>query len=155
MPFAVAPELGDAKFVAPRDFIWEDNLPFDLDGHGTHVSGTIGQLTNNNLGVAGMAYNVRIMPVKVLDDAWDCLFDSPSIGTDDTVARGIRYAADNGANVINMSIGRLTAGRPRLSRKRSGTRSLAVVFCRWPPATPPTKATRPAAPRKQRPASAG
>ena len=52
---------GEAKFVAPRDFIWEDNPPFDLDGHGTHVSGTIGQLTNNNLGVAGMAYNVRII----------------------------------------------------------------------------------------------
>ncbi len=110
VPFAVAPELGDAKFVAPRDFIWEDNLPFDLDGHGTHVSGTIGQLTNNNLGAAGMAYNVRIMPVKVLDDAWDCLFDSPTFGTDDTVARGIRYAVDNGANVINMSIGRSSGG---------------------------------------------
>ena len=110
VPFAVAPELGDAKFVAPRDFIWEDDLPFDLDGHGTHVSGTIGQLTNNGVGVAGMAYNVRIMPVKVIDDAWDCIFDSPAFGTDDTVARGIRYAADNGANVINMSIGRSTGG---------------------------------------------
>jgi serine protease len=110
VPFAVAPELGDAKFVAPRDFIWEDNLPFDLDGHGTHVSGTVGQLTNNNLGVAGMAFNVKIMPIKVLDDAWDCLFDSPNVGTDDTIARAIRYAVDNGANVINMSIGRSTGG---------------------------------------------
>ena len=110
VPFAVAPELGDGKFVTPRDFIWEDTLPVDLDGHGTHVSGTIGQLTNNGVGVAGMAYNVRIMPVKVLDDAWDCLFDSPAIGTDDVVARGIRYAVDNGANVINMSIGRSTGG---------------------------------------------
>ena len=110
VPFAVAPELGTAKFVAPRDFIWEDDLPVDLDGHGTHVSGTIGQLTNNGIGVAGMAYNVRIMPVKVLDDAWDCIFNSPEFGTDDTVARGVRYAADNGANVINMSIGRSTGG---------------------------------------------
>ena len=110
VPFAVAPELGEAKFVAPRDFIWEDDLPFDLDGHGTHVSGTIGQLTNNGLGVAGMAYNVRIMPVKVIDDAWDCIFNSPGIGTDDTVARGIRYAVDNGADIINMSIGRSTGG---------------------------------------------
>jgi serine protease len=110
VPFAVAPELGDAKFVAPRDFIWEDDLPFDLDGHGTHVSGTLGQLTNNGVGVAGMAYNVRIMPVKVIDDAWDCLFDSPGFGTDDTVARGIRYAVDNGANIINMSIGRSSGG---------------------------------------------
>ena len=110
VPFAVAPELGDAKFVAPRDFIWNDDRPFDLDGHGTHVSGTIGQLTNNGVGVAGMAYNVRIMPVKVIESDWDCLFNSPGFGTDDTVARGIRYAADNGANVINMSIGRTSGG---------------------------------------------
>jgi serine protease len=110
VPFAVAPELGDAKFVSPWDFIWDDDLPVDLDGHGTHVSGTIGQLTNNGVGVAGMAYNVRIMPVKVLDDVWDFIFNSPFIGTDDTVARGIRYAADNGAKVINMSIGRSEGG---------------------------------------------
>jgi serine protease len=110
VPFAVAPELGDAKFVAPRDFIWNDDLPFDLDGHGTHVSGTIGQLTNNNIGVAGMAFNVRIMPVKVIADVWDDVFGSPEFGTDDTVARGIRYAADNGAQIINMSIGRELGG---------------------------------------------
>jgi serine protease len=110
VPFAVAPELGDAKFVSPWDFIWDDDLPLDLDGHGTHVSGTIGQLTNNGVGVAGMAYNVRIMPVKVLDDVWDFIFNSPYIGTDDTVARAIRYAADNGADVINMSIGRSDGG---------------------------------------------
>jgi serine protease len=110
VPFAVAPELGQGKFVAPRDFIWENDLPFDLDGHGTHVAGTLGQLTNNNLGVAGMAYGVRIMPVKVLDEIWDCIFDSPFIATDDTVARGIRYAADSGAKVINMSFGREQGG---------------------------------------------
>ncbi len=111
IPFAVAPELGEQKFVAPRDFIWDDDLPVDLDGHGTHVSGTIGQLTNNNVGVAGMAFNVKIMPVKVIDEVWDFAFGSPFEGTDDTVARGIRYAADSGAKVINMSIGR-TAGGP-------------------------------------------
>ena len=48
-----------------------------------------------------MAFNVRLMPVKVVDTEWDFIFDSPFIGTDDTVARGIRYAADNGAKVIN------------------------------------------------------
>jgi serine protease len=113
VPFAVAPELGEAKFVAPRDFIWNDNLPFDLDGHGTHVSGTVGQLTNNGVGVAGMAYGVKIMPVKVIDDVWDFVFGDDVItpGTDDVAARGIRYAADNGAHVINMSFGR-TGGGP-------------------------------------------
>jgi serine protease len=111
IPFATGPELGDAKFVSPHDFIWDDELPVDLDGHGTHVSGTLGQLTNNGVGVAGMAYNVRIMPVKVISDVWDDIFDSPNIGTDDVVARGIRYAVDNNAKVINMSIGR-TGGGP-------------------------------------------
>ena len=106
IPFAAAPDLGTDRFVAPRDFIWDDNLPLDLAGHGTHVAGTIGQLTNNGSGVAGMAFNVKLMPVKVADDEWDFIFDSPFVGTDDTVARGIRYAADNGANVINLSLGR-------------------------------------------------
>jgi subtilisin family serine protease len=74
VPFAAAPELGASgseRFVAPRDFIWNDDVPVDLDGHGTHVAGTIGQLTNNGTGVAGMAYNVRLMPVKIIDGVWD------------------------------------------------------------------------------------
>ena len=107
VPFAAAPELGpSSRFVSPRDFIWDDDAPLDMDGHGTHVSGTIGQLTNNGVGVAGMAFNVRIMPVKCIASVWDDAFDSPQVGTDDTVARAIRYAADNGAKVINMSLGR-------------------------------------------------
>jgi serine protease len=113
VPFAVAPELGtdgSPRFVAPRDFIWNDDLPVDLDGHGTHVAGTIGQLTNNNTGVAGMAYNVRLMPVKIIQSLWDEIFGSPFEGTDDVVARGIRYAADNGAKILNLSIGRSEGG---------------------------------------------
>ena len=107
VPFAAAPELGGPdRFVAPRDFIWDDTTPVDMDGHGTHVAGIVGQLTNNNIGVAGMAFNVRLMPVKVIDGFWDAYFGSPFIGTDDVVARGVRYAVDNGAQVLNMSIGR-------------------------------------------------
>jgi serine protease len=113
VPFAAAPELGASgspRFVAPRDFIWDDDLPVDLDGHGTHVAGTIGQLTNNGNGTAGMAYNVRLMPVKIITGMWDDIFGSPFVGTDDVVARGIRYAVDNGAKVLNMSIGRTEGG---------------------------------------------
>lgn len=111
VPFVIAPELGtSSRFVAPRDFIWDDADPVDLDGHGTHVSGTVGQLTNNGVGVAGMAFNVRIMPVKVIAETWDVIFGAPFRGTDDVVARGVRYAADNGAKVINMSIGREEGG---------------------------------------------
>jgi serine protease len=106
IPFAAAPELGAAsRYVAPRDFIWNDNDPLDLAGHGTHVAGTIGQLTNNGVGVAGVAFNVRLMPVKVLADQWDLIFNAPNVGTSAIVASGIRYAADNGAKVINMSLG--------------------------------------------------
>ncbi len=111
VPFAPAPDLGDpSRFVAPFDFIWNDTFPLDLDGHGTHVAGTIGQLTNNGQGVAGMAFNVRLMPVKVINEVWDDVFGSPNFGSDDTIARGIRYAVDNGARVINMSIGREQGG---------------------------------------------
>jgi len=96
------------RIVAPHDFIWDNDTmpPLDFDGHGTHVSGTIGQLTNDNIGTAGVAFNVKLMPVKVIDSIWDDLFGAPNMGDDATVARGIRYAADNGAKVINMSIGR-------------------------------------------------
>jgi serine protease len=115
VPFAAAPDLlGPDRFVAPRDFIWDTTTPFDLDGHGTHVAGTIGQLTNNGVGTAGMAFNVRIMPVKVVGSMWDGVFQSPQQGTDDVVARGIRYAVDNGAKVINLSIGRMGAPAPVL-----------------------------------------
>ena len=113
VPFAAAPELGasgSSRFVSPRDFIWNNELPLDLDAHGTHVAGTVGQLTNNGSGTAGMAYNVRLMPVKVIQGLWDDVFSSPFEGTDDVVARGIRYAADNGAKVINLSIGREDGG---------------------------------------------
>jgi serine protease len=112
--FAAAPDLGPStRFVSPRDFIYNDTTPFDLAGHGTHVSGTIGEVANNGLGVAGMAFNVSIMPVKVIGDLWDFVF-AQATGTDDTVAQGIRYAVDNGAKVLNMSIGRLGPPSPVL-----------------------------------------
>ena len=114
IPYSAADQLvggsGAGRVVKPRDFIWDGTpsqfMPLDFDGHGTHVSGTIGQLTNDHIGTAGVAFNVKLMPVKVIDSVWDDLFGAPGSGDDTTVARGIRYAADNGANVINMSIGR-------------------------------------------------
>jgi serine protease len=115
IPFAAAPDLAGAnRFVSPRDFIWNDTDPLDLDGHGTHVAGTIGQLTNNAVGGAGMAFNVRIMPVKVIDSLWDDILGSPFEGTDDVVSRGVHYAVDNGAKILNMSIGRTGPPSPLL-----------------------------------------
>lgn len=115
LQFAAAPELGRrSRFVSPRDFIWNNERPLDLDGHGTHVAGTIGQLTNNRSGPAGIAPDVFLMPVKVLSSTWDDAFGSPNIGTDDTVSQGIRWAVDHGARVLNLSIGRTGPASPLL-----------------------------------------
>ena len=92
-----APDLAGTSFVAGYDFINDDDHSNDDDGHGTHVTGTIAQSTNNGLGVAGIAFNCTIMPVKVLDCAGS--------GTAASLADGILYAANNGARVVNMSLG--------------------------------------------------
>jgi serine protease len=112
IPYSAAPQLvgaaGAGRVVAPYDVLSGGiNPPLDFDGHGTHVSGTIGQLTNDGIGTAGVAFNVKLMPVKVLASEWDVLFRGASGigGSDDDIARGLRYAADNGAKIINMSLG--------------------------------------------------
>jgi serine protease len=113
IPYSAASQLApSSRFVAPRDFVCNSSSPLDFDGHGTHVSGTLGQDTNDGVGTAGVAFNVRIMPVKVIASTWDALFgcaDSEG-GTDDQVARGIRYAVDNGAKILNLSLGADGAG---------------------------------------------
>src|SRR5439155_6028239 len=112
IPYSAAPQLvgggHDGRIVAPYDAISRGiNPPLDFDGPGTHVSGTVGQLTNDGIGLAGVAFNVRLMPVKAVGGFWDVIFGSaPFIGgSDENVASAIRYAADNGAKVINMSLG--------------------------------------------------
>jgi serine protease len=103
--FAQAPDLAGTHFVAGYDFIWNDTVPEDTDGHGTHVTGTIAQTSNNGVGVAGIAFNVNIMPVKVLASDFDARNHAPNDSTMSILAQGIRFAADHGAQVINMSLG--------------------------------------------------
>jgi subtilisin family serine protease len=78
------------------NFNSNNNNVLDNNGHGTHVSGTIAA-ENNGIGVTGIAYNSQIMAVKVLDENGS--------GSYANIANGIRYAVDNGANVINLSLG--------------------------------------------------
>jgi len=60
-------DLADTCFVAGYDFAYNDSNPSDDNGHGTHIAGTVAQSTNNNHGVAGIAFNACLMPVKVLN----------------------------------------------------------------------------------------
>jgi serine protease len=95
--FHALPDLAGIEFVKPYNFVDNNTHADDDHGHGSHVTGTIAQATNNGVGVAGIARNVRIMPLKVLSGS-----GSGSVGG---IADAIRYAADNGAKVINMSLG--------------------------------------------------
>ena len=95
--YKLAPDLVNTNFVSGYDFHNNDEHPNDDNGHGTHVTGTIAQSTNNEVGVAGIAFAVSIMPVKVLSNE--------GTGSYDNIAQGIYYAADHGADVINLSLG--------------------------------------------------
>jgi len=95
--FTLLPDLKGIEFVKPYDFVSNTTHANDDHGHGSHVTGSIAQVTNNGIGVTGVARNVRIMPLKVLSAG-----GSGSVGG---IADAIRYAADNGAKVINMSLG--------------------------------------------------
>lgn len=95
--FTMAPDLGQTSFVPGYDFVRKDAHPDDEHGHGTHCAGTVAQSTHNGVGVAGVAPDASIMPLKVLD--------ASGRGGWGAIAAAIRYAADNGANVISMSLG--------------------------------------------------
>lgn len=88
------PDLRD-RLLPGRNFVQPDAPPSDDNGHGTHVAGIIGAATNNGIGVAGMMWDVQLLPVKVLD--------ATGGGEVDRVAQGIAWAADQGARVINLS----------------------------------------------------
>jgi len=96
-PFSRGSDLAGTRCEGGYNFVSDSPEAYDDQGHGTHVAGTIAQTTNNGKGVAGLAYCARLMPIKVLN--------SRGWGTMTNVAEGIRFAADNGAQVINMSLG--------------------------------------------------
>ena len=87
----------DGRVIQGKDFVNGDNDSSDDNGHGTHVAGTIGQATNNSIGVAGVAFNSTIMSIKVLGRF--------GRGNTNSIIDGINWAADNGAQIINLSLG--------------------------------------------------
>ncbi|HVO11243.1 MAG TPA: S8 family serine peptidase [Vicinamibacteria bacterium] len=101
--FHKAPDWGDTEFLPGHDFVNDDDHPNDDEGHGTHVASTIAEATNNDLGLAGLAFGCAILPVKILDET--------GTGSVFAVAEGIDYAADyssggvNPVKVINLSLG--------------------------------------------------
>lgn len=86
-----------AKMVPGKDMVDGDDQAFDGHGHGTHCAGIAAATTNNQIGVAGFAPAAKIMPIRVLGNNGS--------GTSADVANGVIWAADNGAQVISMSLG--------------------------------------------------
>ena len=117
VPFGFNPDFTADRIVSAKDFVFWDGPVLDMEGHGTHVASTIGEDTNNSVAEAGIAYRVKLMPVKVCVGYWEVQFLLSGTGflgnvpTDvggcptSEIAEGIRYAADNGAKVINLSLG--------------------------------------------------
>ncbi len=93
---AAHPDLA-SQIVAGWDFVDQDATPQDELGHGCSVSGVIAANVDNNLGMAGVAPNARIMPLRVLN--------AQGVGRYSDVAAAILYAADHGAQIINLSLG--------------------------------------------------
>ena len=93
--FLRSPDFAAGQFVKGYDFIDRDRLPLDENGHGTHVAGTIAEKTDNGIGLTGLAYRAKLMPVRVLD--------KHGRGRASDIAKGIRFAVAHRAQVINMS----------------------------------------------------
>jgi serine protease len=94
--FKRSPDFNRGQFVRGYDFVGRDPYPDDPNGHGTHVASTIAEATNNGIGLTGLAFGARIMPIRVLDVNGE--------GDPSTIAKGVRWATDHGADVINLSL---------------------------------------------------
>lgn len=139
--FRRSPDFAAGQFVDGYDFVANDRLPLDQNGHGTHVAGTIGEKTGNGVGLTGLAYGAKLMPIRVLD--------RHGTGEASEIAEGIRFAVSHGADVINMSFnfdcGKRVPGvnEELLRAYRHGVVTVASVgnfgseTCVAPPATGP------------------
>jgi serine protease len=100
--YVKAPDWGDVPFFPGHDFINDDDHANDDEGHGTHTASIVAEAANNHIGIAGMAYNVSLLPIKSLDETGS--------GSVFAVANGIDFATDfhqgdSRTRVINLSLG--------------------------------------------------
>ncbi len=95
-PFRRSPDFTANQFVAGYDFVAHSPYANDRNGHGTHVAGTIAEATGNNIDLTGLAYGVRLMPVRVLNAEGE--------GDAATIAQGVRFAVAHHAAIINLSL---------------------------------------------------
>ncbi len=101
------PDLA-GRIVPGWDWVDNDDQPQDLNGHGTHVAGIIGAEANNGIGVSGVAWDVQLMPLRALG--------ADGVGTLADIARAFRYAGENGAHVVNASLGASGFSEPQAMR---------------------------------------
>jgi len=94
--FRRSPDFSPYTFVKGYDFVNRNPYPNDRNGHGTFVAATIAEATDNHIGLTGLAYGARIMPVRVLD--------SEGEGEASTIAEGVLFAVKHHARVINLSL---------------------------------------------------
>jgi serine protease len=95
-PFRRSPDFTARQFVAGYDFVNHTHYANDRNGHGTQVAGTIAEATGNHYGLTGLAYGVRLMPVRVLNAEGE--------GDASVIAQGVRFAVNHGARIINLSL---------------------------------------------------
>ncbi len=93
------PEFG-GSFLSGHDFVEDDSTPQDECGHGTHVAGIAAAQGNNAAGIAGIAWNVSILPIRVLNETCS--------GSTADIAEALVWAVERGARVINLSLGTST-----------------------------------------------
>ncbi|MGE3959455.1 MAG: S8 family serine peptidase [Vicinamibacterales bacterium] len=139
IPYRISPDLSRSRLLDGRDFVFWGGPVLDMSGHGTHVASTVGQDTNNQVAGAGIAYNAMLMPLKACLGYWDIQFTVSAQGTPgyvppgaggcstSAVAQAVRYAADNGAAVINLSLGGPTPSLTLRDALRYATERGAVV----------------------------
>lgn len=131
VPFRVTPDISTTRILPGRDFIFWNGPVLDMVGHGTHVASTAVEETNNNVALAGIAYRAKLLPLKVCIGYWEIQIITSALGIPGYVdprdeggcsvsgtVQAIRFAADNNAQVANLSIGGVNTSPAELEAVR-------------------------------------